>query len=642
MLQTRWIQRLFVTPEDARDRNSLHRRAVSRSRPGTCPALEKLEPRMMLAGPGTELSLKMISDIDPMIPGGRGGTTSLTQLEGRLYFPGMGDNGMELYAYDPQTDRTFEVADINPAGDSNPGFYIGLSVFDDRLFFDADGPDGNELHAYDPQTGIVSQIADINPNGNSVPGFGTVVDGRLLFPAIGTNGRELFEYDPNDVDNPLREYDINETGSSGPIGFETLIDGRVVFTARGPFGEEPYLYDPQTREVKLLADINPSTTESSNFANLQPFDGLLFFTARQGNRSSELFALDPNTDEIIEFDVDVDGTSFAPFGDRLYFTDYSRVYAYDANTKSIELVTSNFLANGLGSGRSAGIYQDRLFFSIQGNEEYSDGVYSYDSDGVLEQLVDPLLDGMSYAGDFYVFDDQLFFTVARPSVYQDGGYWDEQIFAYDGATEQLRKFDLNPAGSSNPSLLSDPVFEDLLLYRELRSNGVEIFAYDPATSSVREVADVNPEGDATPWRFTRFDDRLFFVAAGADGFRVFALERQLPPVATNDTAATDEDFAVAIDVLANDMDPNDDAVTVTTVTQPANGSVALNADGTLTYTPDTDFHGSDSFIYTIDDGHCGTSTATVNVTVVAAQQQIPILVNEVEVLGRPARSTRAR
>ena len=63
----------------------------------------------------------MISDIDPMILGGRGGTTSLTQLEGRLYFPGMGDNGMELYAYDPQTDRTFEVADINPAGDSNPG-----------------------------------------------------------------------------------------------------------------------------------------------------------------------------------------------------------------------------------------------------------------------------------------------------------------------------------------------------------------------------------------------------------------------------------------------------------------------------------------------------------------------------------------
>ena len=183
------------------------------------------------------------------------------------------------------------------------------------------------------------------------------------------------------------------------------------------------------------------------------------------------------------------------------------------------------------------------------------------------------------------------------------------------STGQLRKFDLNPAGSSDPSLLLDPVFEDLLLYRELRSNGVEIFAYDPATSRVREVVDVNPDGDATPWRFTRFDDRLFFVAAGADGFRVFTLERQLPPVATNDTAATYEDFAVAIDDLANDLDPNDDSLSVTAVAQPANGSVALNADGTLTYTSDTDFHGSDSFIYTIDDGHCGTSTATVNVTV---------------------------
>ena len=41
----------------------------------------------------------------------------------------------------------------------------------------------------------------------------------------------------------------------------------------------------------------------------------------------------------------------------------------------------------------------------------------------------------------------------------------------------------------------------------------------------------------------------------------------------------------------------------------------INADGTVTYTPDPDFHGIDSFTYTVSDGNGGTDTATVTVTV---------------------------
>ena len=46
-----------------------------------------------------------------------------------------------------------------------------------------------------------------------------------------------------------------------------------------------------------------------------------------------------------------------------------------------------------------------------------------------------------------------------------------------------------------------------------------------------------------------------------------------------------------------------------------NGSVAINGDGTVTYTPDPDFHGIDSFTYTIEDGNGGTDTASVILTV---------------------------
>ncbi|HEY5597923.1 MAG TPA: tandem-95 repeat protein [Kiloniellales bacterium] len=87
------------------------------------------------------------------------------------------------------------------------------------------------------------------------------------------------------------------------------------------------------------------------------------------------------------------------------------------------------------------------------------------------------------------------------------------------------------------------------------------------------------------------------------------------PVARDDQAATNEDAAVIIRVLGNDADADGDAVRVTAVTQGQNGHVAINADGTLTYTPVADFFGGDSFIYTISDGRGGTSSATVSLVV---------------------------
>ncbi len=75
-----------------------------------------------------------------------------------------------------------------------------------------------------------------------------------------------------------------------------------------------------------------------------------------------------------------------------------------------------------------------------------------------------------------------------------------------------------------------------------------------------------------------------------------------PPEAGNDKAATPQDTPVVIDVLANDSDPDGDALTIVDVTDPPNGSAADNGDGTITYTPDAGFTGEDSFNYTISDG----------------------------------------
>ena len=86
------------------------------------------------------------------------------------------------------------------------------------------------------------------------------------------------------------------------------------------------------------------------------------------------------------------------------------------------------------------------------------------------------------------------------------------------------------------------------------------------------------------------------------------------PVANDDSATTDEDNAITIDVLANDTDADGDALSIDNVTQAANG-VVVNNGTDVTYTPDVNFNGPDTFTYTATDGNGGFDTATVTVTV---------------------------
>ena len=92
-----------------------------------------------------------------------------------------------------------------------------------------------------------------------------------------------------------------------------------------------------------------------------------------------------------------------------------------------------------------------------------------------------------------------------------------------------------------------------------------------------------------------------------------------PPVAKDDTYSTDEDTPLTVagpGVLGNDDDPVEgDALTAVLDTSVSNGSLTLNADGSLTYTPDANFNGSDSFTYHASDGSDDSNVATVTITV---------------------------
>jgi hypothetical protein len=88
-----------------------------------------------------------------------------------------------------------------------------------------------------------------------------------------------------------------------------------------------------------------------------------------------------------------------------------------------------------------------------------------------------------------------------------------------------------------------------------------------------------------------------------------------PPIANNDIATTAENTPVIINVLANDNDPAGNPLSLVSVSQGANGAVTTNANGTVTYSPATDFLGVNLFTYTISDGQGGSATGMVSVTV---------------------------
>ena len=109
-----------------------------------------------------------------------------------------------------------------------------------------------------------------------------------------------------------------------------------------------------------------------------------------------------------------------------------------------------------------------------------------------------------------------------------------------------------------------------------------------------------------------------------------AYELQAPlnaaPVANDDAATTNEDTSIAIDVKANDTDANGNSLSVvaTSLSDPANGTVALitsGADeGKVLYTPDSNYNNTgggnaDTFTYKVSDGTAQSNAATVRVTV---------------------------
>jgi hypothetical protein len=188
---------------------------------------------------------------------------------------------------------------------------------------------------------------------------------------------------------------------------------------------------------------------------------------------------------------------------------------------------------------------------------------------------------------------------------------DSATVAEDGTvTIDVLANDLTDAGPVSIASVSGP------------PHGTASVAGDP------EKVDYTPDPDFNG------TDVFTYVANNADGdseptsVTVTVTPVNDAPVAVDDARTTLEDMPVTVDAGANDTDIDGDPLTIVGATDGAKGSVVVALDGSaLTYGPNLDANGLDSFTYTISDGHGGTSTARVSITI-SAQNDAPDAVDD--------------
>lgn len=110
-------------------------------------------------------------------------------------------------------------------------------------------------------------------------------------------------------------------------------------------------------------------------------------------------------------------------------------------------------------------------------------------------------------------------------------------------------------------------------------------------------------------------DRLDGIESLVFADLTLAVTGNADPVAALDAVAVDEDDAVTFSPLDNDADFDHNALTLQGVEQPSHGQVSVGDDGQLTYTPDSNYFGTDQFTYLVNDGLGGEGSGIVILTV---------------------------
>jgi VCBS repeat-containing protein len=247
----------------------------------------------------------------------------------------------------------------------------------------------------------------------------------------------------------------------------------------------------------------------------------------------------------------------------------------------------------------------------------SDGSFTYDPNGQFEYLEagNSTTDSFTYTvTDEYGITDTATVTITLKGVYDAPEYYPPPY--YPPVNHPPVAGDDTAVTSQNTSVTINVLNND----SDPNGDALAVTSVTPGTHG--SVTITGSSVTYTPDSgFAGIDSFTYAISDGKGGtdtarvtITVTVTNINNPPVARDDSATTSQDTPITVDVLDNDSDPDGDMFSVASVGLAGNGSVTNNGNN-VTYTPALNFTGSDSFTYTISDGHDGTDTATVTITV---------------------------
>jgi ELWxxDGT repeat protein len=525
--------------------------------------------------------------------------SNFTDVNGTLYFTANdGINGTELWRLDSQGNASL-VKDINPG--TNTSFPSNFININSTLYFTAgDGVNGTELWKIDSQGNAVL-VKDINPGLNSSSPHNLInFNGTLYFTAYdNTNGSELWKID--NQGNPVLVTDLfpGANGSS-PSNFR-IVNDTLYFTANNNGSRQLWKLDSQGNPVVVSRMIS----NSSNFTHL---NGSFYFVGDNNNGTGgELWSqeIEPKPQTTNE---DTPLIFNASNNNIISITDVDA----ENNSLHVQLTASNGNLTLNGSNGLTFIWGDGI----------SDASMTFV--GTLVNI-NAALNGLSFN------PNANFSGLANVAINVNDQGSINSSSLQDSANIAIQVNSVNDIPVvTNESLTTNEDTPLIIRVADLISNDTDI---DSDTLTIT--------GFAQPTNGTLIDngDRTFTYRPKADYFGADSFDYTISdgkggtstgtvnltlngvedaPIAIGERLTINEDTSLIIraaDLMSNDTDADGDALIFTGITQPTNGQLVDNRDGTYIYTPKANYFGNDSLTYTVSDGKGNTATGTVNLTV---------------------------
>jgi PKD repeat protein len=533
------------------------------------------------------------------------GTLDLNPDGSFTYDPNLNFQGTDTFTYhafdgdlpSATVTVTINVANTNDAPVAQPDTY----VTDEEVDINVQPAEGLLANDSDVDPGAVLQaILDTSPTKGNL--FLNSADGTFLYaPYDDETGEDSFTY--HAYDGSLNSATVTVT-----ITINNINDAPEAVTDSATTNEDTAVdIDVLANDTDIDDSINPTTVAIVDDAahgttDVDPVTGVVTYTPDPDFNGTDIFTYTVNdeagdTSNTVAVNLTINVVNDAPVaGDDSAGTDEDT--AVDISV----LANDNDDADTVNGGS---ILADTVLVVAQPAE----GSAVANADGTITYTPDENFNGI----------DTFTYTVE-----------DNEGALSNVATVTVDVGGVNDAPTAGDD--SDTTNEDTPVTISVLGNDSDVDGtLDPASVTVVTAAGngsavSNPDGTITYTPNADFNGQDTFTYTVNDDLGTTSNEATVTvtvvsendaPVANDDTATVDEDTFVDIDVAANDTDDTSlDLASVVVVTQPANGGAVANGDGTITYTPNPDYSGSDSFTYTIDDSDGVTSDpATVSITV---------------------------